>query len=68
MGPAIAAQQAAAKKAEEAAAQAKAPQADESVLSAMQKDQLRRRRGRAANILADDAESVTVGARRLLGY
>jgi hypothetical protein len=68
MSAAIAAQQAAAKKAEEAAAQAKAPQADESVLSAMQKDQLRRRRGRAANILADDAESVTVGARRLLGY
>lgn len=68
MGPAIAAQQAAAKKAEEAAAQAKAPQADESVLSAMQKDQLRRRRGRAANILAQDDEPISVGARRLLGY
>ncbi len=68
MGPAIAAQQAAAKKAEEAAAQAKGAQADESIVSAMQKDQLRRRRGRAANILADDAEPVSVGARRLLGY
>lgn len=68
MSAAIKAQEDAAKRAEEAAIRAKGPQTDESIMSAMQKDQMRRRRGRAANILADDAESVTVGARRLLGY
>jgi hypothetical protein len=53
---------------EEAAIRARGPQTDASIMSAQQADQLRRRRGRAANILSEDDEPVTVGARRLLGY
>jgi hypothetical protein len=65
MGPAIEAQK---RSAEEAAARARGPQADASIMSAQEKDQLRRRRGRAANILAQEDEPISVGARRLLGY
>ena len=56
------------KAAEEAAIRARGPQVDASIMSAQEKDQLRRRRGRAANILAEEDEPATVGARRLLGY
>jgi len=68
MSEAIRAQEKATKAAEEAAIRAKGPQTDASIMSAMEKDQLRRRRGRAANILAEEEEPITVGARRLLGY
>ena len=68
MTEAIKAQERSAKAAEDAAIRARGPQTDASIMSAQEKDQLRRRRGRAANILAADDEPISVGARRLLGY
>ena len=68
MSEAIKAQERSAKAAEDAAIRARGPQTDSSIMSAQEKDQLRRRRGRAANILAQEEEPITVGARKLLGY
>jgi hypothetical protein len=68
MTEAIKAQERSAKAAEDAAIRARGPQTDASIMSAQEKDQLRRRRGRAANILAQEDEPISVGARRLLGY
>lgn len=68
MTEAIKAQERSAKAAEDAAIRARGPQTDVSIMSAQEKDQLRRRRGRAANILAQEDEPISVGARRLLGY